>query len=153
MKSNKTLSLAVIALVIINLVLIGLIWFRSDTPRDMRPQQGFHQRMLSGQLNFSPDQEKKFIALSDDFHQRQQVSAEKIYECRRMLHESIFDSSIDSDSLLDVIGKLEREHAAELLVHQREIFLLCDENQGSEFRRLTLQTIRFQGRRRGMRGR
>ncbi len=149
MKSNKILSIAVISLIIINIILISFIWFNRPVRRGGRNPRAFHQQMLSRQLGFTSEQETLFRSMIQDFRPNKIAIEEKIFQNKRLLHESIFDSSIDADSLLSVISRLEKERESEILQHQRSIYNICNEHQKEKFKQLTRQTIQFRRRERG----
>jgi len=148
MKSNKILVIAVVALIIVNLVLISFIWINRPNRADRRNQNVYHERMINRQLGFDGTQEQAFRGLIDEFRSEKMEFSDKIYQSKKLLHESIFNPSVDRDSLLDVISELERRHELAVLDHQQKIYSMCDENQKEKFRQLMNETIRFRGNQR-----
>jgi len=148
MKANKFLSISVIALIVINLILITFIWFRRPERIERAREPRLENRMVIRRLHFDSTQADAYKKLFDQFRSAQRENSDNIYQCKRLLHESIYNHSVNSDSLLQVIGDLEREHEAATYSHLKKVYNICNEDQKKMFGQLMEETIRYRGRER-----
>ena len=121
-------------LVLLNLGLLAFIWkgkghpMQHKTPRDIITQQ----------LNFDENQQKKYTLLIDQHRQSIDEQASIIRTSKQLLYQSISSNNITyQDSLLSVINQaqlsIERLH----LNHFSDIKLLCRPDQNESFKKLS----------------
>jgi len=93
MKSFKTLAVVVIALVLINIILMGILWYNNNDHK-RRPVQGTAFQYLSKELQLSPAQIKRYDTLrKQHFDFTSRVSNEQ-----RMLRDSFFNHLKDQST-------------------------------------------------------
>jgi hypothetical protein len=119
MPKTKALTLAVIILMVINIALVGLIWFRPLLMPHPKPQQERMQRFMFEQLHLDAEQQK---------------------EISRLRKEHIaFSSSIDStriNQLLTRIGTAQMALDNGLIEHIWEMQKHMDASQKQELQKL-----------------
>ncbi len=148
MKSNKILALSVIALIIVNLILISIIWFKRPDRRGKNRSHRLEQRFMIREIDFDSVQTGEYRKLVRSFRTEQRKIFEEIFQCRKLLHESISDPTIHSDSLINKIADLEKTKEIALYQHLTSVYQLCDEGQKKKFDQIIDRTLRFRGKQR-----
>lgn len=101
MKSFKPLLIVVIALIIINCVLIGMLWYNNYSKK--RPMQGNAFEYLSKELSLTPLQVQQYDVLRKQHFE----FTSKVNEHMRMLRDSFFDNLKSPEASPTTVNKLE----------------------------------------------
>lgn len=133
----KLLTGLVITLVVLNIAVLGYMWFaphggRPGGPRDGRAPGG----LVIKELKFDESQQKQFESLRNDHHS----AMVKIGEASHHLHDQLFnslatanDTSALADSLISEIAKLEIEKEKITYHHLRLVRQMCNPGQQKTF--------------------
>lgn len=146
MKSFKTLAAVVIALVLINIILMGILWYNNDHKR--RPVQGNAFQYLSKELQLNSAQIKRYDTLrKQHFDFTSRVSNEQ-----RTLRDSFFNHLKDRSTNQIQINDLEKRiliKQAQLdsatFYHFRSFRAILNTGQQEKFDKLISQVLHIMG--------
>lgn len=135
MKRETLLTLAVIALLVLNFGTLGYLFFR----RPPHPPGGGQRpldRQIVQQLQLTDEQKQQFETLKKGHHE-QMLAIEKSYratmeEYFNLLKNDTIEPRL-SDSLQAVLGAMQEERAKITLQHFKSLKALCNAEQQQQF--------------------
>ena len=147
MRENKALRFwkwAVILLVLCNVALVSVIWFRPHLPFGPKPEQP--RDFVIRKLDFTPDQVKKYDALIQEHQKYMQQFRHEAADARMQLFDHLktgedadgkvttqYNSNPFVDSLTNLIGFKQRQIEATTYWHFAQVRKLCTDRQKAEF--------------------
>jgi Spy/CpxP family protein refolding chaperone len=139
MPKTKALTLAVIILMVINIALVGLIWFRPLLMPHPKPHQERMQRFMFEQLHLDAEQQKEISRLRKEHIALRRNQERQLAKAREELLDAAFSSSIDStriNQLLTRIGTAQMALDNGLIEHIWEMQKHMDASQKQELQKL-----------------
>jgi len=152
-KKNKVAGSIIILLVILNIVLISLFWFREfrrpdfSYRRDLsgreRPERmiGFFQH----ELGFNTEQTTKFTELRQAFFEEMKPIMKQIHDLRMALNEAIFNEHPDENKVRDLISQiseLEQKRELAMFNHIGQVRGICTAEQRLKLKNLMRDVFR-----------
>ena len=134
MKKNLLLYILIAFLIVVN----GFFLFTNFRKPHLNDQKGPRDFIVKA-LKFDENQKKSFELISEEHHQKMRTISKDIKSSKDDLLNRISNETIDVseiDSLVVLIGKLEKNKEEELFYHVRAIREICDDNQKRQFMRI-----------------
>ncbi|PWD99430.1 Spy/CpxP family protein refolding chaperone [Marinilabilia rubra] len=158
MKNDKLIIVALIVLILLNLTSWGLFWKSTANRHALPPLQEDldvfrSQRLLSGKLNFSNEQERALKQLQKSHFQEMKDLRKRHRLVRQAFVKMAMGPSYNSemaDSLFQEMTVLNGEMQKKTWLHFRDIYQLCDKGQKKEFRSIMLRLNKLNSRKRQM---
>lgn len=139
MQKTKALTIAVIALIVINLALVAIIWLRPILMSPPKPPQQRTQRYMFEHLNLD-DEQRKVIGEMRKKHMNLRKKQEmQLVQTRAALMDEVFSSPVDTlriNELLSQIGTTQKELDEGLVYHVREMRTVLQPSQQKELEQL-----------------
>jgi len=137
---KKLLYLFLLLIVASNIILLTIV-FNKGPKKGNGPKHNF----ISTELNFTEDQEERFLFL-DQMHRREMIEFDQeINQLRKQLFNSFEDSNFSSDSITNKIGELESLRLKELIAFFKEVRKLCSQEQASKFDKIIQRALQKRG--------
>lgn len=139
---NRILVGAVILLAAINLAILGTIGFNFLKPKDGpfdRPSPERHAKMVSKELNLSPEQEKIFEQLRSEYAQQNQDFRRNLREQYRLMMKELGTEEPNRsylDSLSQEIAKLHFEQQQATIDHFLKVRESCSFEQYQQLQQM-----------------
>ena len=130
----KLLTGTTVLLILLNVVIVGFMWFGPHPPRPDRP--GGPGALIIDKLKFDDNQRKQFEELKDE-HQK---SIRAINDRDHKVHQALFDlirngqdSTSASDSLINEIAQNKKQIEAATFHHLVQLRKVCTPDQQKQF--------------------
>lgn len=138
MTTNKKLTFGIIALLIINLIILGVL-FVGHKKHNKRPKK--HQgpeHVIIKKLDFNEEQVAAFKVLKKEHREQIKAQDEKISAIKNDIFNSLGnENQINIDSLSTVIGGLQKEIEVKHYNHFLKVKALCKGEQVEKFNELS----------------
>ena len=142
-KRNKTLTVLVIILIIMNASVLSIIWLNSPNETLLPPPPPKHRspgdmvKFLKKELRLSDEQVSAFIQLRQKHFMEVNKIGQEMHGLKKQLMENIFTSNeINADSLSSEIGQLQSKLELITYKHFNELKKVCGEEQAIKLRKL-----------------
>jgi periplasmic protein CpxP/Spy len=153
MSKMKLLSIAVIGLLILNLGIVGFLFFSKplrplDRPNGRPPFERIKpQNEIIEGLHFDSDQVRQYEILIEEHQVSIRTLNDSIRNVKSMLYLMLNAENIsDKDSLIETLGSLQKGIERIHYEHFAEVKKLCRADQLSDFEELTTRLAGFFGR-------
>jgi len=145
----KLLAGTTILLIILNVVIVGFMWFGPHPPRPMRPGMGGpvpdRSEVIIHELKLDDAQRKQFEQLRDEHHHIMMAVNEK----DRRTHQALFDlikngqdNSAVSDSLINEIAENRKQIEHATYHHLAQVRKICTPEQQKIFDDIIINLFR-----------
>lgn len=153
MSKMKLLSIAVIGLLILNLGIVGFLFFSKplrphDRPNGRPPFERVKpQKEIIERLHFDSDQVRQYEILIEAHQASIRALNDSIRNVKSMLYLMLNAENIsDKDSLIETLGSLQEGIERIHYDHFAKVKKLCRADQLSDFEELTTRLADFFGR-------
>ena len=137
MTKTKFLNVAVAALVLINLALLGVMLVRRPPPPDQAPEQGPRQ-MISRMLHFDAAQEAAYGKLVEQHQEQVRQLADSIRQTKTQLYTTLdHEADATKNTLLQQLNGFQLQMESMHYDHFEAIKKLCHPDQLPAYRELT----------------
>lgn len=133
---KKLITLAIVALIIINVTSLVTIWISQHRPIDQQtynlPEDAKEATtfFLKNELQFSDEQVATFLTTQEAFLKENQRLMRQIGNARRDLYRSlIHNKKINETERYEIISRMTREKEEKTLKYFKELKALCNKNQ------------------------
>jgi periplasmic protein CpxP/Spy len=136
MDKTKFLTLIVIILVLLNIGTLGYLLLRKDNNRTPMRGKGGPAAFIIKKLEFTPDQEQKFVALRDEHHLRMVELSDSLRDLRDEYFNGLKTSNVDTalaNRQTEIITGIETEMHNITFNHFVEVRKLCTPHQQELF--------------------
>lgn len=126
---TKFLPITLLLLVLLNAILIFILLKK---PKENQPKPK-GKEFLMAQLNFSEEQKGAFLVL-DENHKRNMIPIENEIKVKKdILFQSLKDSTINTEIILEDLGDLSAKREKEILNFFTSVRKLCTKKQVGKF--------------------
>ena len=144
MKKSTILTIAVIALVFMNIVLMGFTFLKAYP--GMQPHRPERRQIIVERLGFDTRQQHEYARLIDWHRQEVERLDRKIRETKDLYYSGIGTmAETERDSLLDTLANLHKEVEQAHYIHFTQIRELCKGEQIERFDELAPKLPRIFG--------
>lgn len=140
---TKLLPVLLVVLILLNGVLIFMLIKKPLQNKRSRPERNF----LTAQLQFSEDQEVRFLELDELHKQKIEVFLHQIGQQKDKLFNSFNDDEINIDSLVNLTGKLEVAKELEVYRFFKAVRKICNKEQQKKFDNIINKALKRDGQR------
>jgi len=140
------LTVLVLVLAALNIGLVTFMWYSQR--HENGPTGPATSRFLIKELNFSKEQEEKYLELQQQFN----TQLEPVKRKERQEHDRFFEvmhanspDSVAVASMIDSMGRNRGEIEYLTYVHFRQVRALCNMEQRQKFDRIIAETMRKMG--------
>ena len=148
---NKVAGSIIIILVILNVVLISLFWYREfrrpdigfrDQPRSERPERimGF----VKQELGLTDEQAEQFTAQRRKLYDEMDPLLKQIHDLRMKLTEAIFADQPEKDTVYSLISRIsatEQQREEAMFNHIQQLRAICSPEQQQKLRKLMREVM------------
>jgi hypothetical protein len=135
---SKLLPVLLVVLILLNGVLIFMLIKKPLQNKRLGPERNF----LSVQLQFSEEQEAKFLDLDEIHKEKMEKLSHQIRVQKDLLFNSFSNDEVNIDSLVNVAGKLEIEKELEVFTFFRSVRKICSATQKNKFDEIISKAIK-----------
>ncbi|MFM9839818.1 MAG: hypothetical protein ACKVOQ_16250 [Cyclobacteriaceae bacterium] len=140
------MGFAVIALLVMNLALIGFLFLRKPPlPPEGRPpiaKEGPKNKIIE-QLHFDAEQVIQYQKLIDEHKSSIKILRDDIRDTKSQLYQTLNEEGVRNDSLIIKLGDLQKNIETTHYNHFQEIKKLCKPDQLEYFNALTGELSNF----------
>lgn len=141
MTANRKLTIGIIALLIINIIILGVLLSGQKHRKDSKnSRQMGPERVLVKKLDFNKEQIASFKVLIKEHRKEIRANDEKIRSIKTQIFNSLGDeAAFNIDSLSTIIGGLQKEIEVKHYNHFVKVKALCNADQLIKFDSLSKQ--------------
>ncbi|MEP1094700.1 MAG: hypothetical protein ABJG78_06290 [Cyclobacteriaceae bacterium] len=137
----QIIVIAVIALIILNVTLIGLMWGnkKEHNPKERRPIEEINDFIIK-EIGFNKQQAEAFVLLSQKHHQAQRANQNEFKRIKDQLNSLMLKGEqSEVDSLISQFAEVATTRETELFRFFREVLLICDDEQKQRLQHVFFQ--------------
>ena len=147
-KQTKNLTILTVIMLVINMVLLGVIFFDGDEHHRRRRDRDHHrskerfERSMSKRLDLDDKQEKAYEKLHRSHRKEFWELSKAIFETKKKIGESLaLDQKVEAKALLTQLDSLHRVRERRYFEHTEAIFEIFTPDQRQQF----LETLKKVG--------
>ena len=130
---QKLLTGAVVVLVLINIVLLGIVWNKSNRKVTDRfgESRGYRMnRFFENELKLDSDQMNRFVQLQKDHQRKMKNFSKETRQLNRQLHRAIVNQEVENEKTIDrKMDSLHQLVKEENFEHIRSMTQICRPDQ------------------------
>ncbi|GIZ08848.1 Spy/CpxP family protein refolding chaperone [Flavobacterium sp. UMI-01] len=152
MNKIKVLTIAVIALVMLNLSMI--VFFMVIKPKEFRDRRNGPRKLIIEKLHFDAQQQAQFEVLVDNHIHKVKSFDKQIQQTKESLYAQLSLPKVDirtKDSLINVLADLQKQIETARFNHFKKIRKICNTpEQKEDFKELTVELSKMFSHRRSL---